>query len=434
MSHVICIWVMSSCEWVVSRVNHSSLMHVMSHMYKSCLHVTQCTSCHICISRVFMWLNAHSSVWFAFNCMRFESGHKCMSHVFIWPSHVWITRVSCNWMSHVYESCLDVRKSCHMWIVCQWRHEKERKKITHTYVLWHDSSLIQLNANHAIECELHLNHMTTWLVHICDMTQISYIECESCNWIWIQSESRNWMCIKSESHDDRTRDMTQVSYNWTWIMQLNVNWIWNMQLNVTYVRVMTSCEWVVSGANHTRVSYNWIYKMQLDVNWMCIMQLNVRRPLYFDFDDGLYAVATISRLLKITGLFCKRALQQRLYFAKETYNFMEPTNRSHLIACKLSPRNWVMSRVNESCHMWMRHVTYERVIHIHVYIYKYICIYIYKYIYLYVCIYIYAYMYEHIYINIYICICIHNRAAVSHRGRRTHSVCVRIWYSVYTHI
>ena len=34
---------------------------------------------------------------------------------------------------------------------------------------------------------------------------------------------------------------------------------------------------------------------------------------------------------KITGLFCKRALQKRRYSAKETYNFKEPTNRSHPI-------------------------------------------------------------------------------------------------------
>jgi len=31
------------------------------------------------------------------------------------------------------------------------------------------------------------------------------------------------------------------------------------------------------------------------------------------------------------GLFCKRALQKRLYSAKETHNFKEPTNRSHPI-------------------------------------------------------------------------------------------------------
>jgi len=34
-----------------------------------------------------------------------------------------------------------------------------------------------------------------------------------------------------------------------------------------------------------------------------------------------YGVATISRLLKIIGLFCTRALYKRLYSAKETYNF-----------------------------------------------------------------------------------------------------------------
>ena len=45
-----------------------------------------------------------------------------------------------------------------------------------------------------------------------------------------------------------------------------------------------------------------------------------------------FRVATMSRLLKITGLFCKRALQKRLYSAKEAYNFKEPTNRSHPIS------------------------------------------------------------------------------------------------------
>jgi len=44
-----------------------------------------------------------------------------------------------------------------------------------------------------------------------------------------------------------------------------------------------------------------------------------------------YGVAEISRLLKIIGLFYKRALQKRLYSAKETYDFKEPTNCSHPI-------------------------------------------------------------------------------------------------------
>jgi len=42
-----------------------------------------------------------------------------------------------------------------------------------------------------------------------------------------------------------------------------------------------------------------------------------------------YGVATISRLLKIIGLFCKRVLYKRRHSAKETYNFKEPTNCTH---------------------------------------------------------------------------------------------------------
>jgi len=47
--------------------------------------------------------------------------------------------------------------------------------------------------------------------------------------------------------------------------------------------------------------------------------------------EKFYGVATISRVLKTVGLFCKNALEKRRYSAKETYNFKEPTNRSHTI-------------------------------------------------------------------------------------------------------
>jgi len=51
---------------------------------------------------------------------------------------------------------------------------------------------------------------------------------------------------------------------------------------------------------------------------------------------SLLLVATqyppVCRLLKITSLFCKRALSKRLYSAKETYTLKEPTSCSHPIA------------------------------------------------------------------------------------------------------
>ena len=44
-----------------------------------------------------------------------------------------------------------------------------------------------------------------------------------------------------------------------------------------------------------------------------------------------YAVATISRLLKIIGLVCRMSSILQGSFAKEACNFTEPTNRSHPI-------------------------------------------------------------------------------------------------------
>jgi len=47
-----------------------------------------------------------------------------------------------------------------------------------------------------------------------------------------------------------------------------------------------------------------------------------------------YEVASISSLLKSIGLFCKRALEKRLYSAKQTYHFKETTTCIHPIAEK----------------------------------------------------------------------------------------------------
>jgi len=44
-----------------------------------------------------------------------------------------------------------------------------------------------------------------------------------------------------------------------------------------------------------------------------------------------YGVALVSRIDKIIGLFCTRAPQKSQYSAKETYNFIDITNRSHPI-------------------------------------------------------------------------------------------------------
>jgi len=63
----------------------------------------------------------------------------------------------------------------------------------------------------------------------------------------------------------------------------------------------------------------------------------------------------ISSLLKIIGLFCKRALWTRPYSAKETYNFKEPTNRSHLDfkeTTNMSSHIWLLTCVTWFIHVW----------------------------------------------------------------------------------
>jgi len=121
-----------------------------------------------------------------------------------------------------------------------------------------------------------------------------------------------------------------------------------------------TCEWFVSVTYEYIYEYIWIY-----MDESCHVRMTLRTCMS-------YGVATMSRLLKIMGLFCKRALQNRRYSAKETYNFKEPTNRSHLthyvhtwvsfdrlwmghdyyIWILVNGSWWVMS------HIWMSHVTH----------------------------------------------------------------------------
>ena len=62
---------------------------------------------------------------------------------------------------------------------------------------------------------------------------------------------------------------------------------------------------------------------------------------------NMYGVALGSRIDKIIGLFCKRALQKRLYSAKETCNFIDPTNRSHPIVGSVEEMEVLMVPVRD---------------------------------------------------------------------------------------
>ena len=125
-----------------------------------------------------------------------------------------------------------------------------------------------------------------------------------------------------------------------------------------------TCEWVMSQiwmshVTHMNESFR---KYELSYIWM-------RRVANMNESCHTYGVATISRLLKIIGLFCR--ISSLLYgsFAKKTLTFKEPTNRSHSIWISLVfhviafclTYEWVtfhiwmshVIHVNELCHSWL---------------------------------------------------------------------------------
>ena len=58
----------------------------------------------------------------------------------------------------------------------------------------------------------------------------------------------------------------------------------------------------------------------------------------------VHGTASVSRIDRIIGLFCKRALSNKLYSAEETYNLIVPTDRSHLISVRtfMMAREWYL--------------------------------------------------------------------------------------------
>ena len=71
-------------------------------------------------------------------------------------------------------------------------------------------------------------------------------------------------------------------------------------------------------------------KTQVEIH-RTLCRLPIYGEKYLGFADT-YGEASVSRIDKIIGLFCKRALQKTRYSAEETYNYIDPTDRSHPIA------------------------------------------------------------------------------------------------------
>jgi len=153
----------------------------------------------------------------------------------------------------------------------------------------------------------------TWLVHMCDMTHSRATRlihlCDMTHrldllFIWLVR-----MC-----------DMTP-SYVWhdsftcvTWLLRMC-----DMTHSHVWHDSFKSLIWFLQVYDMTH-SYVW-HDSFICVTWL----------IHMPDTTFSYGVATISMLLKITSLFCRISSLLQGSFAKETYNFKEPTSRSHPI-------------------------------------------------------------------------------------------------------
>jgi len=116
-------------------------------------------------------------------------------------------------------------------------------------------------------------------------------------------------------------------------------------------------KWVISRMNESR--HTW--RSHFTYKWV----LSHMKEIYHIWTDQVtYGVATVSRLLKNIGLFCRISSLLQGSFAKETYDFKEHTNRSHPIVVEgvedTYEYEWDTSHMKESFHTWMSRVAYER--------------------------------------------------------------------------
>ena len=94
---------------------------------------------------------------------------------------------------------------------------------------------------------------------------------------------------------------------------------------------------------HLLLSMTFTYTLNASIQvrliWMWVTSL-----LPCCWNTWCYGVATVSRIDEIIGLFCKRDLSNRQYSAKETYHFIDPTDRSHPIVTLIhTPRHISMT-------------------------------------------------------------------------------------------
>jgi len=238
-----------------------------------------------------------------------------------------------HWHIHVWHLAYGVTHSYATWLICDMTHMWHDSYVTWLICemthMWHDSYVTWLicDMTHMwhdwLTCDM-THSCVTWL--ICDVTY-SYVSLDTLSdafmcvtWRRIVRHIR--MCHLTHSSVIGFMHVCDVTHACVWrdscicvtwlihVCDVTHSCVWHDSfMCVTWLTLICTCMWRDTLIRHPNTN-----------KW------------YLSVRGTWYGVATISMLPKNKGLFCKRALQDRLYSAKETYVFKEPTNHSHPIS------------------------------------------------------------------------------------------------------
>ena len=262
----------------------------------------------------------------------FQKSHICFqkSHICFQKSHICFQSCHARNMIHVTRMNKS-HQSCHMY-ECDMSHiQMSHAKHVAGLDFWSGS---RLHISHVTRAIWFMSH--TWMSHVTYMNE----SCHTCgrSWflVWLPSSSTFHGTLRfTRTHMNESRHTYEWVTSHIWMRHVahmnESHHTYEWDTSHTYEWV-TSHIWMshVTRTNESRHTYEWVTSH----TWMShVTHANESRHTHALMSRDMcdYGVATISRLLKNIGLFCRISSLLQVSFAKETYNFKEPTSRSHPI-------------------------------------------------------------------------------------------------------